>query len=130
MKLKTLKIGFIVLAAMLMFSCSPKIVGEWNISKYEIAKPGEQGIALNNIGTIIFHKNGSGEKNINYTALGVTHTDKNPFKWTSQDEKFITIKGKDTELDKTWIIITSKGKHQVWHTTDGSNTVQTLELTK
>ena len=128
MKKRKSSIIFILTIMTGMISCSPKIVGTWTINKFENGTPAEQGYSLNNIGTITFHKNGSGEKNINYSVLGTSHTDLFPFKWTAADAA-ITIVGDSTEFSKTWIIISNKRNYQQWKSTSG-NTIQVLELKK
>ena len=118
-----------VLTLTLLFSCSPKIVGSWSVQKYQRTTLGEQGTTLNNIGTITFNKNNTGEKKLDYSVLGVNRSDASPFEW-STTEKYITIEGGDSELTKTWIYLENKNKFQKWKSTDGNNTVQTLELVK
>ncbi|HRO43862.1 MAG TPA: hypothetical protein PL009_13580 [Flavipsychrobacter sp.] len=130
MALKTFKLSIVVMASAFLFSCSPRLVGTWTVQRFETTTPGEQGVSLQNIGTIKFKKGGSGEKNINYNALGVSYNDQNPFKWTWDDDKYVTIEGKDTQLSKTWIIMTNKRTFQKWKSTDGTNNIQVIELKK
>lgn len=130
MSKKTSKIPGLIFATVLFASCSPRISGTWNVDRFETTKPGENGVALKNVGTIHFSNNGKGEKNIAYTALGVTHEDKNPFKWVWTEGKYITIDGKGSDFSKTWIIITNKKKYQKWKSTDGTNNIQVIELSK
>jgi hypothetical protein len=113
----------------LFASCSPKLVGTWNVEKYERSTPGEQGMSVSNIGTITFNKNGTGTKNLDYSLLGVSKKDATPFTW-STTEQFITIEGDESEFSKTWIYIENKSDYQKWQSTDGANNVQTLELVK
>lgn len=110
-------------------SCSHRLVGTWNVQKYEQKTPGVEGMLVNNIGTITFDKNGTGEKNLNYSLLGISAKDVTPFEW-SATEQFVTIEGENSEIAKTWIYIENKGKFQKWQSTDGANNVQTLELNK
>ncbi|MBL0883703.1 MAG: hypothetical protein IBJ16_10230 [Chitinophagaceae bacterium] len=128
MKKETLSIIFIMVIMASMSSCSHKIVGTWTINKFENSTPSEQGYSLSNIGTITFYKNGSGEKNINYSVLGTSHTDLFPFKWAASDAA-ITLVGDSTEFSKTWIVIASKRNYQQWKSTTG-NKIQVLELKK
>lgn len=106
------------------------MVGTWTVQRFETTKPGQQGVLLSNIGTVIFNKNGSGEKKINFSALGVTTNDEQPFKWKWVDDKYVSIEGEGSEFSKTWIIITNKKKHQKWKLTDGTNTIQIIGLKK
>ena len=121
------RIFLIVLTLTLFFSCSPKIVGTWSVQKYQRTTLGEKGTTLQNIGTMTFNRNNTGEKNLDYRILGVERRDAAPFEWSST-EKYITIEGGDSELSKTWIYLENKNKFQKWKSTDGKNTVQTLEL--
>ncbi len=130
MKKNIIKITSLAFTVMLFASCTPRIIGSWDIQKFETLKAGEQSISLNNIGTIEFHKNGTGTKNINYSILGISHSDPNSFTWKWSENKFVTLEGEGSDITKTWIIIANKKKFQKWKSTDGANQVQTLELKK
>lgn len=119
----------LALIAIILGSCAPKLAGTWSIQKYETTAPGEQGVSLNNIGTITFNKNGNGEKNISYIIFGTTIEDKLPFSW-SASENMVTIESEGSELSKTWIVVEGKKKSQHWRSTDGANKVQILELVR
>jgi len=110
-------------------SCSHKLVGTWTVHKYERMTPGEQGTILSNIGTMTFNKDETGQKDLDYTVLGIQQSDSAPFTWSST-EKYVTIEGDDSEIAKTWIYLENKNKSQKWKSTDGENNVQTLELVK
>lgn len=116
-------------AAVLLASCSDKLLGTWTIQKYETTTPGEQGVTLSNIGTMTFEKNGHGMKNISYTIFNETKNDKTPFTWEAS-EKFITIDSEGSEFAKTWIVIEKKKDFILLKSTDGANQVQILELKK
>ncbi len=124
-----LKFSIIVLVIFFLASCSPKIVGTWNVEKYERATPDEEGMTVSNIGTITFDKDGTGTKKLDYSLLGVSKKDATPFNW-STTERFITIEGGNSEFSKTWIYIENKNDYQKWQSTDGANNVQTLMLEK
>lgn len=128
MKRSLLVISACFAVTLSLSSCSPKLTGTWTIGKYENAAPDEQGYSLSNIGTITFLKNGTGQKNIQYTILGTTHTDMFPFKWTQADAA-VNITGDSTTFSKSWIIVTNKRNFQQWKSTNG-NRVQVLELKK
>ena len=130
MKSNRARLLIIAFNATLLASCAPRLVGTWNVTRFETATAGQQGVSLNNIGTVQFKKNGTGEKNINFSALGTTHNDQTPFRWTSHDGKYVTIESENSEFAKTWIIVTNKKKFQKWNTTDGTNKVQVIELKK
>lgn len=128
--MKTKAFLFATISILFLFtSCAHRLVGTWNVQKYERKTPGEQGMSVSNIGTITFDGNGSGVKNLDYSLLGVSSRDQTPFEW-SATEQFVTIEGEDSELTKTWIYIENDRKFQKWQSTDGANNVQTLELVK
>lgn len=109
-------------------SCSKKIVGEWQIAKYQTSKPNEQEITLNNIGTIHFKKDNTGDKNVNYTVFGLTKRDNLPFKWLETDE-YLTLISEDSDFSKSWIIIEKDRKKIHLKSTTGAE-IQVLELRK
>jgi|AntDeeMinimDraft_5_1070356.scaffolds.fasta_scaffold02480_5 hypothetical protein len=122
----------IFLSLLLFTSCAPKIVDTWNIDRYEVINDNKNSMVSQNIGTITFEKNGSGSKNINYDVFQNNFVDKAPFNWELQDG-YIKIKsgsGKDSQFNKTWIIVEDKSKSQIWKSTDGKNSIQIIELSK
>ncbi|NBL64086.1 hypothetical protein GV828_02595 [Flavobacterium sp. NST-5] len=130
MKLKKLPVVLSFFTALILTSCSHRMVGTWTVQRFETITPGQPGVTLSNIGTMEFKKNGSGEKNLDYSVLGIQRDDKLPFDWTWNDGKYITIQGEGSDLSKTWIIITNERKYQKWKATNGANNVQTIELKK
>ena len=114
-------------------SCSQNIVGVWNIDQYKINDQKGQKVSLKNAGEITLNKNGTGEKNVRYSIFSNDYSDIQPFKW-NLEETNLTITGsnpkEESDFNKTWIVITNKSKKQVWKSTDGSTTVQVLELSK
>ncbi|MGB5274723.1 MAG: lipocalin family protein [Flavobacteriaceae bacterium] len=115
--------------AILVTSCSHRLVGTWTVQNYQTETPGNEGTSLSNIGTITFNKDRSGSKKLDFKILGIQKNDTVPFEWTAT-ENFVTIKGENSALVKTWIYIENKSKSQKWQATDGANTVQTLEMVK
>jgi hypothetical protein len=115
--------------AIFLVSCSHGLVGTWNVQKYETNTAGEHNISLQNIGSMTFDKAGTGDKQIEYSVLGMVKKDTLPFKWNAT-EKQVTINSKNSEFGKTWIIIENKGKFQKWKSTDGTNQIQMIELAK
>ncbi|HET8737939.1 MAG TPA: hypothetical protein VFM69_15205 [Pricia sp.] len=128
MKIKFFLLSFIVLL-LLLSSCAHKLVGTWKIKKYESVSDGDKGISVQNIGSISFDKDGTGQKEMNYRVLGMEKDDSTPFQWNAT-ENYITIESADSDLSKTWLFLENKKKSQVWKSTDGKNQVQTLELVK
>ncbi|HAV03305.1 MAG TPA: hypothetical protein DCW95_09060 [Chryseobacterium sp.] len=130
MKFNTLKITAVALLSTLVTSCAQRLTGTWTVQRYETVTPGQQGVSLQNIGTMKFKNYGTGEKDLDYTVLGLTRAEHAPFKWTWNDGKYVSITGDDSVFSKTWIIIENKRNHQKWKSTDGTNHIQILELRK
>ncbi|QED37243.1 hypothetical protein FK178_05745 [Antarcticibacterium arcticum] len=128
------KLIFIALVAISFTSCSPKLVGTWNIDKYEVDNQKGQNFTTRNAGELILKKNGTGEKKVEYNMFQNEFSDMQSFRWSMQGENIININSTDSrqksDFDKTWIMVTNTKKKQVWKSTDGKNTVQVLEMTK
>jgi len=124
----------IAITALVLTSCSPKLAGTWNIDRYEVDNQKGQNITTRNAGEIVINKNGTGEKNINYSMFQNEFSDLQEFRWNMQSDDVITIKSMNSkeksDFDKTWIMITNSSKKQVWKSTDGKNSIQILELSK
>lgn len=118
-----------------LFSCSPNIVNTWNIDTYEVVNDKGQNTSAQNIGSIEFKRNGKGTKNISYNVFQNDFMDESNFKY-QLSEGYIVIKNEDKDakdksaLNKTWIIVSDKKKSQVWKSTDGGKSVQTLKLSR
>ena len=128
---KSLFIG--VLIGLFITSCSPKIVGTWNVDRYEVDNQKGQNVTTKNAGEIVLNKNGTGEKNIKYSMLSNEFSDVLNFKWKLQEDILTlstTNKKEKSDFDKTWFVITNKKDKQLWKSTDGNNTVQIIELSK
>ena len=126
----------IAVCALFLTSCSPKIVGTWNVDKYEVNNQKGQNITTRNAGEITLNKDGSGEKNIEYNIFNNEFSDVQKFDWKLMDSN-LTITGTEknskddkSDFDKTWIVITNKKDKQLWKSTDGSNAVQIIELSR
>ncbi len=78
---------------------------------------------------MVFRRNGRGEKNIQYSILGISKFDNLPFNW-EQHGNAVTISGNNTDFAKTWIIVRDKRRYQEWKSTDGGNTIQVIELSR
>ncbi|MDT0643292.1 hypothetical protein RM553_10670 [Zunongwangia sp. F363] len=129
---KVLFIG--IFCSMLIMSCSPNVVGTWNIDRYEVDNQKGQNFTTRNAGELVINKNGTGEKNVEYNMFQNEFSDAQDFRWTMQGDDLITITStnsyENSDFDKTWIMVTNKKKEQVWKSTDGKNSVQVLELSK
>lgn len=127
------KVSLFITVSTIIFSaltsCSSRLVGTWNVAKYETITPGKQNILLNNIGTITFNGNNSDEKNLNFQIMGIERKDQLKFDWTAT-EKYVTIKNGGEEFSKIWIILENKKNFQKWRSTDGTNQIQVIELNK
>lgn len=130
MRINQLKFITLLIVITTLTSCSHRLVGTWTVLRYETTTPGQQGVALSNIGTIQFKNNGSGEKNLSYSVFGILKSDQIPFKWNWNDGKYVSIESSGSDFSKTWIIMTNKRKYQKWKSTDGTNTIQIIELKK
>ena len=118
------------MAAMVLLGCSAdNLVGTWEVTTYEMNRPGQQGVRVEQIGTITFHNDQTGEKDIQYSVLDRIFADSASFSWSKQ-EGYVTLQGPDSEFTKTWIVVEDNRNSQTWRSTDGSNTVQLLELKK
>ena len=117
----------LLITGVVLSSCSHRLVGTWNIQKFETSTHDQEGVSLNNIGSITFKGNGSGVKSLNYSVLGITRDDSLPFTW-KVSEHMITIEGENSSLAKSWLQIVDRKNFQQWKSTDGSNEVQILEL--
>lgn len=129
------KLLFIIaISTLLLTSCSPKLVGTWNVDRYEVDNQKGQNFTTRNAGELVIKKNGTGEKNVEYNMFQNEFSDLQNFRWVMQGEDLITITSTDSyqksDFDKTWIMITNTKKKQVWRSTDGKNSVQTLEMSK
>ncbi|MFT3903355.1 MAG: hypothetical protein QM727_09285 [Niabella sp.] len=125
------QITVIMLMALFLGACSPKLkmTGTWNIDRYETTVNGQQKLTLTNIGTITFKKKGEGDKNLHYTVYGTSKTDSLPFAWY-RTGNFIAIESSGSDLSKTWVIRSFKKKEQKWKSAAGTNSVQTLDISR
>ncbi|MEI6822886.1 MAG: hypothetical protein WCL51_13205 [Bacteroidota bacterium] len=128
LKSKLIFITLFITLAMLT-SCSNKIIGTWIIQRYDIAKPEQKSVSFYNIGIMRFEEDGTGSNNTIYDIAGVKIIDRLPFKWKSTKNN-ITIISKGSEFSRTWILLENKRRSQKWESTNDSNQVQTLILTK
>lgn len=120
-----------LLVSVLFFSaCTPKIVGTWNVDKYETKEANKQSVTFTNIGTMSFDKKGSGQKNISYLLLNYQNTDNEAFTWTIDNKTIMNINSGNSTFSKAWIILESNKKVQKWKSTDGGSGVQTIEMSK
>ncbi len=129
MKKYTIVAATLIIAG--LSSCSPRLVGNWNIASYESKTENGQDIKVANIGNIQFKKNNSGVKKVNYSVFENKVEDNTAFTWKkAADGESITINSEGSVLNKTWLIIKDEKKYQKWKSTDGTNTIQVLELKK
>lgn len=121
----------LLLLFLFLVSCSNSLVHTWNIDKLEIIRENGKNSTYNNIGTITFNKNGTG--NNNFSIIENDYEDKSAFKWEESSD-YILLKKTDHEknsrLFKAWIITESSSKKQVWKSTNGENDIEILELSR
>src|SRR5690625_4123245 len=114
-----------------LVSCSDSLVHTWNIDKLKIIRENGNNSTYNNIGTITFNKNGTGNNDFN--IIENDYEDKSPFKWEDSSD-YILLKQSDNEsssrLFKAWIITESSSKKQIWKSTNGKNDVEILVLSR
>lgn len=129
--MKKTTLNFIVFLFILAVfsSCSPRIIGVWNVENFETVSQGNESISAKNIGTITFQKDGTGAKDLSIMILGVRKEDKTPFNWTLKDN-LLTISGQESDFVKTWIVVEDQKKYQKIKSTDGADQVQIVELRK
>lgn len=114
---------------MILLSCSRGVVGTWRIVSYEESQPGQTSVVLSNIGTITFNKNGTGNTEISYVIMGIPVEDKHSFKWY-QGQQSITIEGTDSDIAKVWFIMERKAKTMKLKSTDGTNQIHRMTLSR
>ncbi|WGU68643.1 hypothetical protein QIU19_01245 [Capnocytophaga canimorsus] len=89
MKRKVIKLFLPLGLLLFLSSCSPKITGTWQVSRYETYTPEKQGVILSNIGTIKLDRDGSGEQHLTYSIFGVTHDEKSPLSWKRKGRRVV-----------------------------------------
>jgi hypothetical protein len=125
----TLTILIALMTGLFLTTCSHRLAGTWKVKKYETSIAGQQIVALMDVGSMTFYDDGTGEKDIEYTILGIIKKDTMSFHWVAT-EKQVTIQSENSEFGKTWIIIDNGRNFQKWKSTDGIDQVQILELAK
>ena len=124
---------FFILAGLLA-SCSAekrfhrRLTGTWNVVRYEQRFANGETQVSNDLGTITFKRNGSGENDISVLTRNVRQPDQGSFSWKNTIDE-VTIISRNTYLAKSWIVVKNKRSNQVWKSTNQAN-VQTMELQK
>lgn len=114
---------------LLVSSCAPRLVGTWQISKYEEVNPGAQTSTFTNAGTMTLYKDLTGKNKVSFAGPTGTVTDTGTFSWKAEDG-FVTMKRPHLPTAKTWIITEDKKNKQIWTTTDGGQKAIMMELTR
>ncbi|HLS30512.1 MAG TPA: hypothetical protein VK021_06620 [Flavobacteriaceae bacterium] len=112
-------------------SCSKSMVHTWNIDKLEIKRENGKNSTYDNIGTITFNKNGTGNNNFN--IIESEEIDTASFKWEESDGNILLkpLKKEDSSrLFKAWIITEREAKKQVWKSTNGKNDIEILVISR
>jgi len=105
-----------------------RLVGTWNIERYEQQFANGERESASNLGTISFRKNGGGDKEINILTRGLDKRDNSDFSWKNTVDA-VTIISNNSDLAKTWLVMKNKKTTQQWKSTN-QTTVQTMELRK
>ncbi len=105
-----------------------RLVGTWNIERYEQQFANGERESASNLGTITFRKNGGGDKEINILTRGLDKRDNSDFSWKNTADA-VTIISNNSDLAKTWLVMKNKKTTQQWKSTN-QTTVQTMELRK
>lgn len=139
-KLKTycmkagIKITMIVLALALA-SCSAqnrlasRISAEWDIEKYEVRTTNGSSTSIENAGSIIFHSNGRGTQTFTTAVAHSGQVSDSEFRWENT-EATVSIKSRDAQYPKVWIVVDSGSSKQKWYSTDDQGNVQVMHLKK
>lgn len=127
-----LQISALMLVLVLFASCSAqrrfqrRLIGNWNVERYEQLFPSGQKEEFRSVGTIRFNTNGTGENDLSILTRNVRQPGDRGFNWINT-EASVTITSNNTYLAKAWIVIQNKGSYQVWKSTS-QTVVQTMEL--
>ncbi|TNE68101.1 MAG: hypothetical protein EP344_01600 [Bacteroidetes bacterium] len=130
----TFRIAALALILTMLASCSAerrfhrRLVGTWDVVRYEQQFPNGDTERGSDLGTITFRKNGSGLNDISVLTRGVRQPDNSDFSWKNTVES-VTIISRNSFLAKSWIVIRNKRNEQLWKSTTQAN-VQTMELRK
>ena len=135
MTIKTSFRSVLILFSVTLFaSCSAekafhrRLVGTWNIERYEQQFPNGNKETASDLGTITFRKNGGGDKELSILTRSLTKRDNSDFSWKNTTDA-VTIISNNSDLAKTWLVIKNKKTFQQWKSTT-QTTVQTMELRK
>ncbi len=122
----------VVFMAFFFSSCAHKLVGTWQVEKYETISNAEQNqVTVNNIGTMTFQSNGKGKKDLKFSVMGVEQVDDAEFEWSAND-RVVNIKSNNqsSEFSKSWILVNNQRGYQKWQSTNGAGEAQFIELRK
>ncbi len=133
-KIFLFRFAAVAIVLSLLASCSAqkrfqrRLVGTWNVERYEQLFPSGQREASPNVGTITFRRNGGGDNDLPVLTRSVRMPDVGSFSWKNTTEEVTIISG-NTYLSKSWIVMRNKRSHQIWKSTTQA-VVQTMELRK
>lgn len=114
---------------------SKRLRGTWQIVNYDVQRPvaySTNSRGNQSFGSITFNKDGSGYTDNasifdNMTSAYRQQQNQYYFSWTNT-ENVVVFKAQNSNVSKSWIVVTNKKGEQIWKTTDGANEVKTLEL--
>jgi hypothetical protein len=107
-----------------------RLIGEWNVAKYseQFHATGASEVTLTNIGTLTLKKNGTGDKQINFSIMSRVVSDTLNFNWKNTEDKVTLVGNGESLFAKTWLVMSSKKNAQVWRSTDDEGNSQKMEL--
>ncbi len=130
------KIYLPVVALLIIFAaCSPqsrlssRLTAEWNVVKFESRSPDGSSSTIENAGTLIFRSGGQGTQSFTSAIAFAGEEVANEFEWKNT-ERTLSIKAKDAEVPKVWIVVKSQRTKQEWYSTDSSGNVQVMHIEK
>ncbi len=129
-----LKILLLLSVIFLMSSCitqqslrSSRLAAEWDVERYETHEPNGQKVEIENAGTIVLRRDGTGMQTFSSSLIQKSKTDDSQFRWENT-ARTVSIKASQYEPRKVWIIVKSSPGGQLWYSTDSEGGVQILEL--
>ncbi len=106
---------------------SSRLTAEWNVVRYETHDPNGQEVNIENAGTIVLRRDGTGTQTFSSSLIQKTKTDDSQFRWENT-ARTVSIKSSQYEPRKVWIIVESSAGGQLWYSTDSEGGIQILEL--
>lgn len=132
---KIIRLLIVALAIVMLASCSSQqmlssqLKTEWNIEKFESRDADGGTTTIENAGSIIFRNDEEGIQSFNSAIIHGGAAAEQEFTWENTANT-VTIKSKEVEAPKVWIVVNSKRTEQEWYSTDSQGNVQVMHLKK